>query len=123
MTHVPGATREGMRLPTTKRLCFSVGVSEGFAQRRPAEKALRAGKEGSAGRTRTCDPVVNSHLLYQLSYRGLGVFICGFPGTCNNPIVEGRNESIACRSGLCQNELYVACMRLFFWQGFLQEDA
>ncbi len=27
-------------------------------------------KIGSAGRTRTCDPVVNSHLLYQLSYRG-----------------------------------------------------
>ena len=27
---------------------------------------------GSAGRTRTCDPVVNSHLLYQLSYRGSG---------------------------------------------------
>ena len=25
---------------------------------------------GSADRTRTCDPVVNSHLLYQLSYRG-----------------------------------------------------
>ena len=25
---------------------------------------------GSAGRTRTCDKVVNSHLLYQLSYRG-----------------------------------------------------
>ena len=28
---------------------------------------------GSASRTRTCDPVVNSHLLYQLSYRGSGV--------------------------------------------------
>ena len=27
-------------------------------------------KNGSAGRTRTCDKVVNSHLLYQLSYRG-----------------------------------------------------
>jgi hypothetical protein len=25
---------------------------------------------GSPGRTRTCGPVVNSHLLYQLSYRG-----------------------------------------------------
>lgn|GEM_PF-3202303 len=25
---------------------------------------------GSPGRTRTADPVVNSHLLYQLSYRG-----------------------------------------------------
>ncbi len=27
---------------------------------------------GSPGRTRTSDKVVNSHLLYQLSYRGLG---------------------------------------------------
>ncbi len=27
---------------------------------------------GSAGRTRTCDKVVNSHPLYQLSYRGSG---------------------------------------------------
>ena len=26
---------------------------------------------GSAGRTRTADPVVNSHLLYQLSYCGM----------------------------------------------------
>jgi hypothetical protein len=25
---------------------------------------------GSPGRTRTSDPVVNSHLLYRLSYRG-----------------------------------------------------
>jgi hypothetical protein len=24
----------------------------------------------SRGRTRTCDPVINSHLLYQLSYSG-----------------------------------------------------
>ena len=27
-------------------------------------------KYGSLGRTRTCDPMINSHLLYQLSYRG-----------------------------------------------------
>lgn len=26
---------------------------------------------GSAGRTRTCDLVINSHVLYQLSYRGI----------------------------------------------------
>ncbi len=31
----------------------------------------RAGIPGSPGRTRTADKVVNSHLLYQLSYRGL----------------------------------------------------
>jgi hypothetical protein len=28
-------------------------------------------KVGSPGRTRTADPVVNSHLLYRLSYRGI----------------------------------------------------
>ncbi len=27
----------------------------------------------SRGRTRTCDPVVNSHLLYQLSYAGISL--------------------------------------------------
>ncbi len=30
------------------------------------------GLESSPGRTRTCDKAVNSRLLYQLSYRGLG---------------------------------------------------
>jgi hypothetical protein len=29
---------------------------------------------GSPGRTRTADQVVNSHPLYRLSYRGLGLF-------------------------------------------------
>ncbi len=29
---------------------------------------------GSPGRTRTADPVINSHLLYQLSYRGIGLW-------------------------------------------------
>ena len=27
---------------------------------------------GSGSRTRTCDPMINSHLLYQLSYAGSG---------------------------------------------------
>jgi hypothetical protein len=37
------------------------------------ERGVRQHPEsnGSASRTRTCDPVVNSHLLYQLSYRGI----------------------------------------------------
>ncbi len=26
--------------------------------------------DGSPNRTRTCDPMINSHLLYQLSYQG-----------------------------------------------------
>ncbi len=28
-------------------------------------------ENGSPGRTRTADPVINSHLLYRLSYRGI----------------------------------------------------
>ena len=28
---------------------------------------------GSDGRTRTCDPVINSHLLYRLSYIGIPI--------------------------------------------------
>lgn len=28
-------------------------------------------KYGSPGRARTADPVINSHLLYRLSYRGI----------------------------------------------------
>ncbi len=28
---------------------------------------------GSSSRARTCDPVINSHLLYQLSYRGMAL--------------------------------------------------
>ncbi len=46
---------------------------------------------GSSNRTRTCGPLINSQLLYQLSYRGLGrkvypafagvqMGILGFPG-------------------------------------------
>src|SRR5712671_3005157 len=30
----------------------------------------RRGEDGSSSRTRTCDPLINSQLLYQLSYRG-----------------------------------------------------
>ena len=36
---------------------------------------------GSPGRTRTCDPPVNSRLLYQLSYRGSGQSAEGGPIT------------------------------------------
>lgn len=37
-------------------------------------------ENGSLGRARTADPVINSHLLYQLSYQGKeGVFIIVSP--------------------------------------------
>ena len=35
---------------------------------------------GSPARTRTTDPMINSHLLYQLSYRGMQVFRAGILG-------------------------------------------
>src|SRR5690554_1937763 len=39
-------------------------------------------RSGSSSRTRTCDPVINSHLLYRLSYRGVtGVTISGVHGS------------------------------------------
>ena len=53
-------------LEATKRgegpLCR--GAAGGFARDGPRKNS------GSAGRTRTCDQVVNSHPLYRLSYRG-----------------------------------------------------
>jgi hypothetical protein len=48
-------------------------------------RAVRPGlRIGSASRTRTCDPAVNSRLLYRLSYRGSGsdAYITGSDG-CN----------------------------------------
>jgi hypothetical protein len=44
-------------------------ASEALA--RLAENSKKAGNNGSPGRTRTADPVINSHLLYRLSYRGI----------------------------------------------------
>ena len=37
----------------------------------PAGGRKRGVKTGSPGRTRTTDQVINSHLLYRLSYRGI----------------------------------------------------
>ncbi len=39
----------------------------------------------SPGRTRTYDPVVNSHLLYRLSYRGMCLFSLSTYGAVVNP--------------------------------------
>jgi hypothetical protein len=43
---------------------------------------------GSAGRARTADPVINSHLLYQLSY-------CGPLGTRKHYLVDAVNNESA----------------------------
>ena len=45
---------------------------------------------GSDGRTRTCDPMINSHLLYQLSYIGITkAILCHFL-----PLLHSRNFKI-----------------------------
>jgi hypothetical protein len=59
-------TRDGHR---RKQL----GRCQGFRTfKRPGCNATRPSEFGSASRTRTCDPAVNSRLLYRLSYRGSG---------------------------------------------------
>lgn len=44
------------------------GVPE--TRKKPCRRTCRVSSIGSPSRTRTSDPVVNSHLLYRLSYRG-----------------------------------------------------
>jgi hypothetical protein len=38
---------------------------------RNARREMTGVRGSSRDRTRTCDPVINSHLLYQLSYAGM----------------------------------------------------
>ena len=51
---------------------FSTGTAYA-GTKNPASGGL-AGSIGSPGRTRTSDTVVNSHLLYQLSYQGMNLY-------------------------------------------------
>ena len=46
------------------------GGPTGFSHRTDCRKA-RTEKASSPGKTRTCNPAVNSRMLYQLSYRGI----------------------------------------------------
>jgi len=57
------------------RLVFVASGSKMVAERKAdfGDDAQVVEKLGSPGRTRTSDRVVNSHLLYQLSYRGNGI--------------------------------------------------
>ena len=53
--------------------------------RRARLERTRVLQENSRGRTRTCDPTVNSRLLYQLSYAGLeGTARKNRPGGCGS---------------------------------------
>ena len=47
---------------------------------------------GSPGRTRTCDPAVNSRLLYQLSYRGSGRSPKGGAITTRRPTAQAMGR-------------------------------
>ncbi len=53
---------------------------------------------GSSGKTRTCDKVVNSHLLYQLSYRGI-VLEAGsivYKSDFVNTLATKKSKSFSC---------------------------
>ena len=41
-------------------------------KKRPTRIGIDRFEIGSGDRTRTCDPLINSQLLYQLSYTGIG---------------------------------------------------
>ena len=68
----------------------------------------RSAMFGSASRTRTCDLVVNSHPLYQLSYRGTycecnpSICCAGFSsearGACD--VSQCKQNHVACAVGL-----------------------
>lgn len=56
--------------PTSEKCRKSAATGQNF--RRVISKALTGENAGSPGGTRTPDKAVNSRLLYQLSYRGVG---------------------------------------------------
>ncbi len=47
-----------------------VDQHQGLETKKPGLMAWFLLENGSLGRARTADPVINSHLLYQLSYQG-----------------------------------------------------
>lgn len=53
------------------RTAFPGGRGLARLKHRTYNRLKLAEEIGSPGRTRTADPVINSHLLYQLSYRGV----------------------------------------------------
>ena len=59
---------QGLRIGVRRRANKQGSGSDGATSR---EHEGKQGSDiGSSNRTRTCDPMINSHLLYQLSYRG-----------------------------------------------------
>jgi hypothetical protein len=69
--------REGVQRPEASRHTCGWSVGTRSPRKRGVEGLLAPGilhdgKNGSSGRTRTCNLVVNSHPLCRLSYRGAG---------------------------------------------------
>ena len=59
---------QGLRIGLRHRANKQGSGSDGATSRKHEGK--QGSDIGSSNRTRTCDPMINSHLLYQLSYRG-----------------------------------------------------
>ena len=51
---------------------------------------------GSSGRTRTCDLVVNSHPLCQLSYRGISIFLLQDSNPPAGGLIRRKSDAIKC---------------------------
>ena len=58
------------RLDASRRSTFPIKGKEGVSVNAYINTIREIRESGSPGRARTADPVINSHLLYQLSYRG-----------------------------------------------------
>ena len=64
-------TVSDIALATSKALCEGGNSKRTINIAAASYVALSGAQYGSSGRTRTCDPTINSRLLYQLSYRGI----------------------------------------------------
>jgi hypothetical protein len=69
---------------------------------------------GSVGRTRTCDPVVNSHLLCQLSYDGTPE--SGRQGIYRMRHVVSSANLESVESNGVRTVRYSVCAKLQFWR-------
>src|SRR5690606_29272342 len=95
--------------PTTVRETQSPRHTPGTQRHRkgPPERTQTARKvaslRSSRERTRTSDPVINSHLLYQLSYAGIlepqNIATKGGDGQPGRPLVVAAQTSSACENG------------------------
>ena len=76
MQHTCARTKSGRVCFETAKRCF------GPECKKPRNNV--PGFFGSGSRTRTCDPMINSHLLYQLSYAGSVEARAGIEPACKD---------------------------------------